>query len=57
MDDRRSKLIKVQATRMGQYNNRMYEKGEIFFVDESFFADANHSEPKYKKFGWMIKVS
>jgi hypothetical protein len=50
------KLIKVRALSVGQYKGRTYEHGDIFYVEEKFFADAHHGDKNIARFGWMEKI-
>lgn len=43
--------IKVRAVSRGIYKDRPYNPGEVFEVEDAFFADVTQG-----RFGWMEKV-
>lgn len=44
-------MIKVKAVSMGVYKNHPYNVGEVFEVEDEFFADASQG-----RFGWMVRA-
>jgi len=50
------KQLKVRALNTGQYKGRMYNHGDVFYVDEGLFADAHHGDKNMACFGWMEKI-